>query len=203
MNMQDRQISAQRRVIEQSKIQNERLTQRIAVLETRNRQLRAEVERLTLGEQAAWTDFEPCDGGIFGDGRVVGVKGSCRMYVNSRYTVSVFRPDGRDVWHLSIKRNDGAAVRDWRDFQRIKNELLGDEYEACELYPAEARLVDGANQYHLWAIHGQFPFGFGERLVSEDNNDGVQQRPWEDEQRPDDLTHVTGEQMARVAGLED
>lgn len=94
-------------------------------------------------------------------------------------------------------------ARDWRDFQRIKNELLGDEYEACELYPAEDRLVDGANQYHLWAINGQFPFGFDERLVSEDQNDGVQQRPWNDDERPDDLTHVTGEQMARVAGLED
>lgn len=46
------------------------------------------------------------------------------------------------------------------DAQRIKNELLGDEYEACELYPAESRLVDGANQFHLWAINGQFPFGF-------------------------------------------
>lgn len=138
-----------------------------------------------------------------GDGRVVGIKGSCRMYMNSRYTVSIFHPDGHDVWHLSIKRNDGAAVRDWRDFQRIKNELLGDEYEACELYPAESRLVDGANQFHLWAINGQFPFGFAERLVSEDNNDGVQQRDFDPDVRPDDLRSVTAADMARVAGLED
>jgi hypothetical protein len=95
---------------------------------------------------------------------------------------------GREVEqmvHLSIKRNDRGPVIDWRDKLRIKNELCGPESEAVELYPSMKRLVDGANQFHLWVIgfqaapktkeysedvmerqHGLlFPFGFTERLV--------------------------------------
>lgn len=182
-----------------------RLQNRIEVLESRNERLRCEVERLTFGEQPKWTPFEECDSGVFGDGRVVGVRGNCRQFLNSRYQVAAFTPEGHEdsLLHLSIKRNDGAAVHDWRDFQRIKNELCGPDCEAVELYPAESRLVDGANQFHLFAIHGQFPFGFRERLVSEDNTDGVQQRRWSDEDRPNDVVSVTAEAMARVAGLEE
>jgi len=71
------------------------------------------------------------------------------------------------VW-LSIKGRANEPIRDWRDFQRIKNELVGEEDEAVELYPAESRLVDCANQYHLWCFPGyRFPFGFGERYVAD------------------------------------
>jgi hypothetical protein len=53
--------------------------------------------------------------------------------------------------------------------------------EAVELYPAESRRVDSANQYHVWAFPGQrLPFGFAERLVAEDIP-GVTQRPFEKE----------------------
>lgn len=54
--------------------------------------------------------------------------------------------------HISIKRIDKAPVHDWRHFQEIKNMLIGPEFEAVELYPAEDRVVDTANQYHLWAF---------------------------------------------------
>lgn len=52
--------------------------------------------------------------------------------------------------HLSIRRTDRKACRDWRDFQQMKNQLCGDEREGVELYPAESRLVDTANQFHIW-----------------------------------------------------
>lgn len=64
---------------------------------------------------------------------------------------------------LSIRRLDRAPARDWRDFQAIKNQLLGDGVEAVELYPAEDRLMDTANQYHLWCVADplfRFPFGY-------------------------------------------
>lgn len=54
--------------------------------------------------------------------------------------------------HLNIRRIDGAAVFDWRHRQLIKNQLVGDECEAFELYPAESRMVDTSNKYHLWAF---------------------------------------------------
>ena len=72
---------------------------------------------------------------------------------------------GEAVW-LSIKRLDKAPMRDWRELQRIKNDILGPESEAIEIYPAESRLMDTANQTHLFALHHSFvPFGFTKRAV--------------------------------------
>lgn len=64
--------------------------------------------------------------------------------------------------HLSFKRKDRAAVRDWRHFQAIKNSVAGPEREAIELYPPESGLVDGANEYHLWVLPPgkESPLGF-------------------------------------------
>lgn len=78
------------------------------------------------------------------------------------------------------------------------NELVGEEVEAVELYPAESRLVDGSNQFHLWCVIGfRFPFGFEERLVSEDTP-GVTQRPFEKDVRPAGLVTVQIEGLAQV-----
>lgn len=52
----------------------------------------------------------------------------------------------------------------------IKNALVGPEHEAIELYPAESRKVDSANQYHLWALldpEVRFPIGWKTRMVSD------------------------------------
>lgn len=110
-----------------------------------------------------------------------------RVFRNNRYQVHVRGmqndaiaaagiPGGR-ILHLSIKRVDrGPIVRDWRIIQRIKNEIVGEECEAVEIYPAESRLVDEANQYHLWAVPEpgyRFPFGFHERLVGDDLDPAV------------------------------
>jgi hypothetical protein len=73
--------------------------------------------------------------------------------------------------HLSIKRRDKLPVHDWRDLQRIKTELLGPECEAVELYPAESRVVDTANQYHLWGMADpafRFPIGWNEGRCLDD-----------------------------------
>lgn len=59
------------------------------------------------------------------------------------------------ITHLSIKRHDRKAIHDWRDLQRIKNEVCGPEREAVEIYPAESRLMDTSNQFHCWV----FPAG--------------------------------------------
>lgn len=106
-------------------------------------------------------------------------------WMNSRYTVLIRRvkSDMGDLFHLSVKRNDKNPLHDWRDLQRIKNELLGEEEEAMELYPAESRLVDGANQYHLWSFAGQrAPFGYDAKrcVMLPGGMDGAKQRPFEE-----------------------
>ncbi len=99
---------------------------------------------------------------------------NCKIYKNNLYQVAVYGADQQknlqsSDWpgmiHLSIKKIDRSAVHDWSHMQRIKNELVGDEHEAVELYPAESRLVNMANQYHLWVLADKgvsFPFGFAE-----------------------------------------
>jgi hypothetical protein len=110
------------------------------------------------------------------------VDADLEMYVNSRYQV-MLRPSGGDMIHLSIKRIDQEPVRSWRDLQRIKNELVGPECEAVELYPAESRLVDSANQYHLFVLTNpaqRIPLGFDDgRLVTGEIQLGEGQEPLE------------------------
>ena len=86
-----------------------------------------------------------------------------------------FRLDGTpiNIVHLSIRRIDRKPIRDWRDLQRIKNELVGPECEMVEIFPAESRLIDTANQFHLWGLDdpemGKIAFGWhDERAVNYD-----------------------------------
>jgi hypothetical protein len=74
-------------------------------------------------------------------------------YINALYQVQVM-PTGPDegMLHLCIRRRDGAAIFDWRHMQQIKNELAGPEREALQLFPADSRLVDASNKYHLWVL---------------------------------------------------
>jgi len=107
----------------------------------------------------------------------------CTYWCNDLYQVQVRPlPEIRFV-HLNIRRRDGGPIlRDWRHFQQIKNELVGPECEAIELYPAESRLVDQTNKYHLYACTDpafRFPIGWTERDVSYVNGSlpGTRQRP--------------------------
>lgn len=121
--------------------------------------------------------------------------GKDEIWINNLYQVAVFR-DG-DWIHLSIKRQDRSATHDWRHLQRIKNEIVGPENEAVELFPAESRLVDAANQFHLWVLadpQARFPIGFGDRWVSDTNEFGSIQRPFPPDARPKDC-----ETMAQYA----
>jgi hypothetical protein len=96
---------------------------------------------------------------------------------------------------LSIKRRDKEPIdhNHWRILQRIKNDLLGPEVEGVELFPAESRLTDSANQYSIWCLRGGllFPFGYRDgRVLSEKSIHGAKQRPWPPEERPADLDEV-------------
>lgn len=92
-------------------------------------------------------------------------------FVNDLYQVAVhrFMTGFGKTLHLNIRRRDGKPIfRDWRHFQTIKNELAGEEIEAIELYPAESRLVDTSNKYHLWCFMEpgyRIPLGFEKRDV--------------------------------------
>jgi hypothetical protein len=113
------------------------------------------------------------------------------IFANSRYQVAIWTDTAPEPFgeyaHLSIKVHDKQAWHDWRDLQRIKNELCGVEVEAVEVYPAESRLVDTANQYHLYVFKRlKLPFGFTSRLVGDGQWGNSRQRPFEPGARPAD-----------------
>ena len=101
-------------------------------------------------------------------------------YVNDKYRVTV---DNRnDVVHLSISRVDGSSTHDWRELQEIKNQLVGQDCEGLELYPAESRKVDLANQTHLWVLKDpelRLPIGYtsGQMVNDCEGLFGINQRP--------------------------
>lgn len=118
------------------------------------------------------------------------------VWTNEKYIVHVRKGvetgmgNGITVTHLSIRRNDKKAQPDWRDFQWIKNDIVGEENEAIEIYPAESRLVDGANQYHLWVFEDdtiRMPFGFNTRSVTDNMLLGETQRKFPESRKPHDL----------------
>ena len=95
---------------------------------------------------------------------------SLNVWENDIYTVEINHH--APFVHLDISRHDGAPCNCWRELQQIKNELVGPNCEAVELFPAESRKVDTSNQYHLW-VHPdpeyRFPLGFAHRFVLENS----------------------------------
>lgn len=150
--------------------------------------------RVSLAELVPWTPFERAES--------LPELPNDDIFINSRYQVNIRKgvappPFGKFL-ELSIKTRDKAAYRDWRDFQRIKNELVGEEFEGLELYPDERRLVDTANQFYMFVFRPQFtnhwfPFGYTSRLVVNATFGGAVQRPFE--VTPPDV--LTGEEFKK------
>lgn len=173
------------------------------------------LEFTRLGKRPHWTPFQRATS-CLQDGREIKPT-DYLIFVNSRYQVTLFHCEDDErfgpVIHLSIKsRENSATAHDWRDMQRIKNELLGPEVEAVEVFPAESRLVDTSNQYHLFCFPGEiggFP-GLANRrvklpwtishtrLVSESVTGSSCQRPFDADCRPGDLVDITPEMLAHA-----
>jgi hypothetical protein len=111
----------------------------------------------------------------------------CEYWINDLYQVAKRQLYGEDgepapMVHLNIRRRDGKPIlRDWRHFQLVKNQLIGEECEAVEIYPAESRLHDTSNKYHLWCFTDpsyRLPFGMEGRDVLDayDKRPGYRQR---------------------------
>ena len=90
-----------------------------------------------------------------------------KLYLSEYYQVAINKEAKHGfgnlrMWWLSIKRLDKEPIMDWRDLQAIKTQLCGAEAEGMQLFPAESRVVDTANQYHIWVFmpsnkDGPFP----------------------------------------------
>ena len=106
-----------------------------------------------------------------------------RVYENADYRVMRYGLPVYGMVQLTIQNKDNSAKHDWRDFQEIKNTLIGPEHEGAELYPAESRKHDIGNAYHMFVLegeHARFPFGAKDRRVSNRAPSGHDQRPLPD-----------------------
>ena len=105
-------------------------------------------------------------------------------YSNDLYLVQINReanhgfgekslPDG--MFEMTIRRKDREAGMDWRHVQQMKNQIVGEENEMVEMFPAESRLRDSANQYWYYGFNNdqvRFPFGMFGRVVNDGNDFG-------------------------------
>lgn len=110
-------------------------------------------------------------------------------YRDATYHVALLKDEehgfpGAIVWHLSIKRHDRGVIMDWRDLQAIKTTICGAEAEAVQLFPAESRVVDTSNQYHLFAFMKmggkklpRFPVGWSTGARTDEPGGAAVQRP--------------------------
>jgi hypothetical protein len=149
--------------------------------------------------EQAWTPFFRCHD----DPRDLGAA----IFKNSRYQVHIRRIVAKkqpapDMVHVSLRRIDRGTLIPYRDIMRIKRELLHPEIELTQIYPAESREVDQANQYHFWGVNDvfyRFPFGFDQgRIVGDGTGDGGVQTPYEEDNQPDDWLSRQ-ELLARIA----
>lgn len=56
--------------------------------------------------------------------------------------------------HIRIRRLDNEPISSFRDFQAIKNQFLGEEAEAVQIYPKVSNYIDNTNTYHLFSWAG-------------------------------------------------
>ena len=54
--------------------------------------------------------------------------------------------------HLVVERHDGLDGITWDQLQAAKNEALGPDVMAIEVYPAANDVVNEVNRRHLWEV---------------------------------------------------
>ncbi|MCM2294783.1 hypothetical protein NAC44_20870 [Allorhizobium sp. BGMRC 0089] len=86
---------------------------------------------------------------------------------NNLYVVLI-RPfadeQGNEVIHLAI-RTASQLEPPWREMQRIKNEICGEEATAVQVMPPASELVDEADMYHMWVLSCRLPFTLAKRAA--------------------------------------
>lgn len=102
---------------------------------------------------------------------IPGGNGWCKQVhqvcANNLYAVLIRRftdEQGNAVTHLAI-RTASQLEPPWRDLQRIKNEICGEEATAIQVMPPESELIDEADMYHMWVLSDRLPFTLARRVA--------------------------------------
>ncbi len=81
------------------------------------------------------------------------------------------------AFHSNDKQTDGEIGCGWQMKQWIKNDICGDDWEGVELFPAEYRMMNTANEYHLFCYPFELPIGHddnnGKPTISDCKDGGI------------------------------
>lgn len=80
------------------------------------------------------------------------------FWKNNVYSVQVYARG--DATQLVVRRHDELGGIGWDDLQRIKNEIVGADRVAIEIFPAEDDVVNQANLRHLFVLPAGEPAPF-------------------------------------------
>lgn len=88
-----------------------------------------------------------------------------RVWRSRQYLVQEFDAPAPAVVRLSVNRAALAGDRwedgiSWEELQRIKNECGYSAFDAVEVFPAAADVVNVANMRHLWVLADRLPFAW-------------------------------------------
>lgn len=77
-----------------------------------------------------------------------------RSFRNNRYIVMIYdnskTTHGTAISVLVQKLDNTPILGHWKEMQKIKNEIFGEETTAVEYYPKESELIDDHNIYWMW-----------------------------------------------------
>lgn len=101
-----------------------------------------------------WTEFERVYPMNASTNEPVEVEEGEEYWRNSFYTVLVKQLEPSEGLtgpvRLDIRHNQDKAIREWKHLQRIKNELVGEEREAMEIFPPQSMVRDMSNIHNLF-----------------------------------------------------
>lgn len=122
---------------------------------------RAKMSHIQQLARREWGKFEP----VALDARLIDwyrqIQGNfVGGYHNNLFAVQLFqrrvRIGSEEVVcrHLAISRHDQSEITGWETLQRIKNEIVGPETIAVEVFPKQSEVVNEANMRHLFTWDG-------------------------------------------------
>lgn len=77
---------------------------------------------------------------------------SCWMGELETQVLEVLVPGWGMIRHLKVWRYDGKDGITWDRLQEVKNECLGPDVLAIEVYPRQDELVNSTPMRHLWEV---------------------------------------------------
>ena len=89
------------------------------------------------------------------DPRMIDIDG---VYTDDEFIVERHLvPESRPFeYRLVVHRHDKKPIGVWRTLQDAKNQAVGPEREAIQVFPPESQVTDTVNHYHLWVFRPEY-----------------------------------------------